>query len=74
MRTSIPFQAVAAFLQQLGADPDDTASVEIEPGCVTVSQFRLNNDGARYQVDGTVAMVRTEIPIERSPRDGADEA
>ncbi|CAL9665130.1 hypothetical protein SUDANB145_07122 (plasmid) [Streptomyces sp. enrichment culture] len=68
MRTSIPFEAVSAFLDQLGVDADTTASVEITPDCVTVCQFRLNEDGARYAAGGSVAMVRTDIPIERSAR------
>lgn len=68
MRTSIPFEAVSAFLEQLGVDADATASVEITPDCVTVCQYRLNEGGTRYAVGNSVAMVRTDIPIERSAR------
>jgi hypothetical protein len=74
VRTSIPFEVVSEFLKQLGVDADATASVEITPSCVAVHQFRLNEDGARYAVGDAVAMVRTDIPIERGPRHGADEA
>ncbi|NJP73733.1 hypothetical protein [Streptomyces sp. C1-2] len=66
MRTSIPFEAVGQFLEQLGVDPDATAAVEITPHCVTVSQFRLNEAGARFAVGGGPALVKTDIRIDRS--------
>lgn len=74
MRESIPYEQVAAFLDELGVTGEETASVEIAPSRVVVHQFRLNGSGARYAVGGEVATVATDIPIERGPRDGAAEA
>ncbi|WP_121711746.1 hypothetical protein [Streptomyces sp. E5N91] len=74
MRESIPFEQIAKFLNELGVTAEETASVEITPSKVTVHQFRLNEHGARYAVDGILAMVATDVPVERGSSDGADEA
>ncbi|MEU2764256.1 hypothetical protein [Streptomyces sp. NPDC007094] len=74
MRESIPYEQVAAFIDQLGIEPADVQSLEITPSRVVVHQYRLNGSGARYAVGGEAAMVSTDIPIERTSRDGADEA
>ncbi|MFD3483782.1 hypothetical protein [Streptomyces sp. NPDC058665] len=68
MRTSIPFDLVAAFVQQLGADLNETSSVEITHDRVTVTQHRLNEQGARFSVGSTSAKVVTDIRIERESR------
>lgn len=74
MRTSIPFETVAAFVEGLGVDLNHTAAVEITPTQVTVTEFRRDETGARFAVGDRPATVITDIRIERSPRSGADEA
>ncbi|MEU5284123.1 hypothetical protein AB0G97_08900 [Streptomyces sp. NPDC020755] len=65
MRTSIPYALVASFIEELGADLNETASVEIAPDRVTVTEFRRNETGARFAVGDTAATVVTQIRIER---------
>ncbi|MFE2046362.1 hypothetical protein ACFXAZ_36670 [Streptomyces sp. NPDC059477] len=65
MRTSIPFPLVAAFVEELGADLDATASIEITHDRVTVTEYRLNEHGARFAAGGAPAKVVTDIRIER---------
>ena len=65
MQTSIPFEAVAAFVEALGADLNETASVEITPNRVTVTEFRRNEEGKRFAVGNEAATVVTDIRIER---------
>ncbi|ODA69514.1 hypothetical protein [Streptomyces sp. AVP053U2] len=66
MRTSIPFAAVAAFIEQLGAELNETAAVTIGPNCVTVTEYRRDEDGRRFAVGDHPATTTTEIRIERS--------
>ncbi|MFC8658453.1 hypothetical protein ACFUCT_25100 [Streptomyces parvus] len=65
MRTSIPYALVASFIEELGADLNETVSVEIAPDRVTVTEFRRDEAGARFAVGDTAATVVTQIRIER---------
>lgn len=66
MRTSIPFETVAAFVEALGADLNETAAVEVTPTRVTVTEFRRTESGKRFAVGDRAATVVTDIRIERS--------
>ncbi|MYU24760.1 hypothetical protein [Streptomyces sp. SID8352] len=65
MRASIPFEEVAAFVERLGADLMNVASVEISPTCVTVTELRRDENGRRFSVGTRAAAVVTDIRIER---------
>lgn len=65
MRTSIPFAAVAQFIESLGADLNDVRSVEITRDAVTVTEGRRDEQGNFFAVGSTPASVTTDIRIER---------
>ncbi|MCW5252215.1 hypothetical protein [Streptomyces sp. SHP 1-2] len=65
MRASIPFEEVTAFVEGLGVDIVNVASVEITHSCVSVTEFRLNEAGRRFLAGDQMAKTVTDIRIER---------
>lgn len=65
MLNSIPFERVAAFIEELGAALQDTAAVEILPDRVTVTEYRHDGHGRKFMAGSEAAKVVTDIRIDR---------
>lgn len=65
MRTSIPFAAVAQFIEGLGVDVDGVREVPITRDAVTVTENRRDEQGHFFAVGSAPASVTTDIRIER---------
>jgi hypothetical protein len=64
-RPTISRAEVHALCRSLGADPMQTSHIEIEPTHVTVTVYKLNEQGARYHDEATddAAVEEHVIPI-----------
>lgn len=64
MRATISRAEVFAICRMLGADPHLTRHIEIDPGGVTITTFRLDEQGRKYAGDdGDIAEQVTTIPL-----------
>lgn len=64
MRAAISRAEVFAICRMLGADPDLVRHIGIDPGGVTITTYRLNEQGRKYVGDrGDVAELVTTIPL-----------